>query len=373
MDSIKIIHIVDFENKNIWFEEYLTILSQYEIDQEVVAIKKNPYLRFFCLQNQIPFGGGTQYFFYSLLKIPKGKKADFLLSHGYKPSIFAQLLNRITSIRFMIIHHHQPNFFNLLRSRKYFKAAIHLRIAGLCYQSSFAIQSFSSEVRNTLLEFGVSKTKIFFNPIGINLKSMQNQALSSQQEYSSQNLEKKIISVCRLSWEKNLSLAIEAVVRANQIGGGIQYDIYGDGPEKESLIKLIKDRKAEAYIHLKGFDVNILSKIQAADLLLHTSLTESYGQVIFEAFFLNTPILSSRVGVSIDIANIDPSKIQLISDNSPKGLANQIITFLNRDYLKQPMSEVEVTFIQEHSMSESVSNLVTFLNDSLGPMSKHSR
>ncbi len=373
MDSIKIIHIIDFENRNVWFEEYLTILNQYEIDQEIVAIKKNPYLRFFCIQNRIPFGGGTKYILYSLLNIPKGKKADFVLSHGYKPSLFAQLLSRITFIRFIVIHHHQPNFFNLLRSRKHFKGAIHLRIAGLCYQSSFAIQSFSSEVSNTLLEFGIHKNKIFFNPIGINLKSMQNQALSSQQEYSSQNLEKKIISVCRLSWEKNLPLAIEAVVLANQMGGEIQYEIYGDGPEKESLIKLIKDRKAEAYIHLKGFDVNILTKIHAAGLLLHTSLTESYGQVIFEAFFLNTPILSSRVGVSIDIANINPSKIQLISDYSPKGLANQIITFFNRYYVNQPLSEVEVTFIQEHSMSKSVSKLVTFLNDSLGPTSKQSR
>ncbi len=250
---------------------------------------------------------------------------------------------------------------------------MHLRIARFCYQSSFAIQSFSSEVSTALLECGIPRTKIFFNPIGINLKSIQNHTLSSQQKNISQNLEKKIISVCRLSWEKNLPLAIEAVVLANKIGDGIQYEIYGDGPEKESLIKLIKDRKAEAYIHLKGFDEDIFSKIQTSSLLLHTSLTESYGQVIFEAFFLKTPILSSKVGVSIDIANIDGSKLQLISDYSPKGLAGQIITFFSRDHVNQPFSEVEVTFIQEHSMSKSISNLVTFLNDSLGTLSKNSR
>jgi len=369
--SIRIIHIVDFENRNIWFEEYLTMMSEYGIKQEVIAIKKNPYLRSFCQENSLFFGGGTQYLVHSMLKILRGGKADFLLSHGYKPSLFAQFIAKVFRIRFIVIHHHQPYFFDLLRSRSPFKGTFHSIIAKMSYHSSFAIQAFSGEVSRALHEYGIPQSKVFVNPIGINLKSLQHYASLSKQESVSHKLEKNIVSVSRLSWEKNLHLAIEAIALANQMGERIQYSIYGSGPERESLIELIRYCKAEEFIHLEGFESEVLSKMQASDLFLHTSLTESYGQVIFEALYLGTPILSSGVGISIDLAEIYSTRIQLISDYSTKGLANQIITMLNGDYTNQPFNEVEVASLHEHSMSSSVFNLVTFLNNSLGPSSKY--
>ena len=371
MRSIRITHIIDFENRNIWFEEYLTMLSEYGIKQEVVAIKKNPYLRSFCQENTIFFGSGTYYIFYSILQILRGGKSDFLLSHGYKPSLFAQFIGKVFVTRFIVIHHHQPNFFNLLRLRSHFVGTFHSRIAKISYRSSFAIQAFSGEVSRALHDYGIPQAKIFLNPIGINLKSLQYYASFSRQESVSNKLEKNVISISRLSWEKNLHLAIEAIALANQMGERIQYSIYGSGPERESLIKLIKYCKAEEFIHLKGFESEVLSKMQAADLFLHTSLTESYGQAIFEALYLGTPILSSSVGISLDLAKIYGPRIQLISDYSPNGLANQMITMLNGDYTNQPLNEVEVASLQEHSMSSSVFNLVTFLNNSLGPSSKY--
>ncbi len=371
MRSIKITHIVDFENRNVWFEEYLTMLSEYGIEQEVIAIKKNPYLSLFCKQNTMVFGGGTHFVLCLILKLLNRRKPDFVLSHGYKPSLFAQFIGKVFGIRFIVIHHHQPYFFDLLRSRSHFKGTIHSRIAKMSYHSSFAIQAFSLEVIRALHEYGIPQTKVFINPIGINLTSLQGYATFSRQKPTTHNLEKNIISVSRLSWEKNLHLAIKAIVLANEMGERIQYSIYGGGPEKESLTQLIKDSKAEEFIHLKGFTNEVLSRIEAADLFLHTSLTESYGQVIFEALYLKTPILCSEVGIAIDLEKIHGTRIQLISDYSTKGLANQIITMLNGDYTNQPFNEVEVASLHEHSMSSSVFNLVTFLNNSLGPSSKY--
>jgi glycosyltransferase involved in cell wall biosynthesis len=370
---IKLIHIVDFENKNSWFEQYLLLLTKYQIVSEVVAIKKNTYLRIFCEENGIHFRGPAHFYFHTVFSYDRKGQSGFLLSHGYKPSLYALLMSKILGTKFVVIHHHQPHFFNLLRSRKPFKASIHSRIAKVSYQASFAIQSFSSEVSEALLESGVSQTKIFFNPIGMDLEPLQECASNSSQEFISKHLDLNVVSVCRLSWEKNLGLAIESIILAHQMDNRIQYFIYGDGPEKESLAQLIKARGADKFIHLKGFEKLILPKMKDADLFLHTSLTESYGQVIFEVFFLGTPILSSRVGVSIDLAKIDGKRVQLISGTSPEALSMQITGMLKQEQKRRPFNQAETSLLEAHSLTASVSNLVTFLTESLEHSSKKSK
>ena len=370
---IKLIHIVDFENKNSWFEQYLLLLTKYQIVSEVVALKKNPYLRIFCEENGILFRGPAHFYFQAIFSYDRRGQEGFLLSHGYKPSLYALLMSKILGTKFVVIHHHQPHFFNLLRSRKPFKASIHSKIAKVIYQASFAIQSFSSEVSEALLESGISQTKIFFNPIGMDLEPLQECASISSKEFISKNLDLNVVSVCRLSWEKNLGLAIEAIILAHQMDNRIQYFIYGVGPDKESLAQLIKARAAEKFIHLMGFERIILPRMKDADLFLHTSLTESYGQVVFEVFCLGTPILSSRVGVSIDLAKITGTRVQLITDTSPEALAMQITGILKQNQKRRPFNQAEKVLLQTHSLTASVSNLVTFLIDSFEHSSKKSK
>lgn len=358
-------HIVDFENKNSWFEQYLIILSEFDIDSQVVAINKNPYLQLFCLQHGMRFSSANEFLFDSIMKKHGVRKIDFLISHGYKPSLFALILSKMLKYKFMVVHHHQPNFFRHLRSRNYFKGSIHSKIASLCYRSSFAIQSFSSEVSEALLKSHTPQSKVFFNPIGINLEPLQEIIAKADKVNLSHEIEKNVVSISRLSWEKNLPLAIEAIVLAHQSDDRIRYSIYGDGPQRELLLQLIKDRDAEKYIHLKGFENGILPKLKDADLFLHTSLTESYGQVIFEAFFVGTPILTSRVGVSIDIEKIHEANIQIFLEETPSELAKQIIFMLNKKNRNRQLSNKELEFVEGHSVTSSVSNLVTFLNREL--------
>lgn len=341
------------------------MLSEFDIESQVVAIKKNPYLRRFCLQNGIRFSSSSVFLFDTIKKRHRTGKFDILLSHGYKPSLFAQILNKILNYKFMVIHHHQPNFFKHLRTRNYLKGSIHSKIANVCYRSSFAIQSFSSEVSEALLTSRIPESKIFFNPIGMDLESLEEIVSNAESENPSNEIEKNIISISRLSWEKNLFLAIEAIVLAYKSDNRIRYSIYGDGPQRELLLQLIKDRNADKYIHLKGFENGILPKLKDADLFLHTSLTESYGQVIFEAFFVGTPILSSRVGVSIDIEKIHEANIQVFLEGTPSELAKQIIFMLNKKNGNRKLNKKELEFVEGHSLTSSVSNLVTFLNGEL--------
>ena len=61
------------------------------------------------------------------------------------------------------------------------------------------------------------------------------------------SLKVKIITVCRLSKEKNINEIIQAI---NQIEKEISLYVIGDGPEKENISKLIRSLKLEKKVKL---------------------------------------------------------------------------------------------------------------------------
>ena len=361
---IKVIHCVDFDNRNIWFEEYLNHLSSLGIQQEIVMLKGNKPLADYANNNGLYTQGALKFCLKSIFGEARGPKSSYVLAHGYIPSVVVSMLIPFSKIRLMIIHHHQPNFFKLLRTRSFLKGFLHGSLLQFTYKSSFAIQSFSEEVRESLLGYSVPVEKIFMNPIGINLNRLKEFLKPIQHFDYVENFDSTIVSVSRLSWEKNLVLAIKAVILAKESGVAIRYYIYGDGPERRSLEDLIRQENASDYITLMGYDSDIFDVLYSADLFLHTSQTESYGQVIFEAYCIGVPVLTSRVGVAIDLYDPNDKRILLLEKNEPMLLANQIYESLKNRELKQKLNE-DFSELREHSIEKSTRNLVNFLQTSL--------
>ena len=360
----KIIHCVDFVNRNIWFEEYLDHLSDLGVRQEIVMLKGNRPLEEYANSKGFYTQGPFKFCLKSIFGVARNSKSNYVLAHGYIPSVVVSLLVPFSRIKLVIVHHHQPNFFRLLRTRSFLKGFLHGSLSRFTYNSSFAIQSFSEEVRESLLDNGVPTDKIFINPIGINLDRLKEFSKPIQHVDHFANFESTIVSVSRLSWEKNLALAIKAVVLARDSGMRIRYNIYGDGPERRSLEDLIGQHNANDYITLMGYDSNILEVLHSADLFLHTSQTESYGQVIFEAYCIGVPVLTSRVGVAIDLYKSNNKRILLIQKNDPLLLANQICESLKSGEFKEKVNE-DFSNLRGHSIEKSTTNLVKFLQISL--------
>jgi glycosyltransferase involved in cell wall biosynthesis len=362
--SFKIIHIVDFVNKNLWFEEYLDLISAQGVEQEILMLSHNEHLLNFTKTRNMIARGSFEFLFTSFFNFTGKDKVSFALAHGYVPSVFTTLMSPLHRTKLMIVHHHQPNFFKLYRSKSLFKGTLHGFLLRFTYKKSFAIQSFSEEVQESLLLKGVSNDKIFSNPIGVNLTKLREFLALSNNVHSPENLEKVAVSVSRLSWEKNLTLGIKAVVKARQGGSRLRYHIYGEGPERSALQALIAKLDANDYVELKGFDSEVFRALASADLFLHTSQTESYGQVIFEAYSIGVPILSSKVGVAIDLNRIDFNQVQLIKSHEPTALANQICAVLQNRQVNNRVTGHPST-LEQHSIERSVSSLVKFLQTCL--------
>ena len=92
----------------------------------------------------------------------------------------------------------------------------------------------------------------------------------------------KLVTVSRLSSEKNLDILVEALSKVKEDGFDFTLDIYGEGSERIKLESLIKSKGLEGYIFLKGHvDVSCIYKDYSC--YVSASQGEGFGLSLMEA------------------------------------------------------------------------------------------
>ena len=138
----------------------------------------------------------------------------------------------------------------------------------------------------------------------------------------------KIISVGRISTQKNYSLAIETAKILKQMNIPFTYHIYGIGPEKNAISSLINNYSLQENVILKGYCEDINSIYSSYDVFFLTSLWEGFGNVIVEAFRSGLPVVSTPSKGGVPFLITDP-RLGTISQFSPQSLANDLVNAKN--------------------------------------------
>lgn len=95
--------------------------------------------------------------------------------------------------------------------------------------------------------------------------------------------EKLIVMVGRLHQQKRMDLGIEAYATLKQTANEWKLLILGEGEERDKLEQLIKNRKLEEQVFLKGKVTNVFPYLRNAAIFLMTSEAEGYPNVLIEA------------------------------------------------------------------------------------------
>lgn len=148
--------------------------------------------------------------------------------------------------------------------------------------------------------------------------------------------------VGRLIEQKGISLAIKAMTKLGATK--TELVVVGDGPLRHQLINLCKELKVDCQVKFIGFTDHTERYYKYADAFLMTSIHESFGQTILEAFSSGLPVIAfrSKEGV-VETANSELvlDKVNgFLCDFSVEDLAlkmEQCMKLSERDYLK--MSE----------------------------------
>ncbi|MFD2891040.1 glycosyltransferase [Flavobacterium chuncheonense] len=197
----------------------------------------------------------------------------------------------------------------------------------------------------------LTNKKVHFIPHGIHDSFFQ-----YTQRLRSENEKLRLITVSRLIALKNIDKVIKSLQNFKK---DFVFDIFGEGPEKEALQKLIFDLGMEGKVNLKGKILNekLPTLFNSYDLFVMPSYPETLGRVYFEAMGCGLPVIATK-GTGIDglISNgvqgflVDVHDEKLFSESF-----NSILQQLyNNQQLQTEMSKAAHEFARTFSWDEIV-------------------
>lgn len=125
----------------------------------------------------------------------------------------------------------------------------------------------------------------------------------------------RLLSLSRLVPPKNVEALVEAVglvapqLRAHEA----HLALVGDGPRRESIARMIKNRNVDDLVSMHGSVENPGNILRAADVLVVSSLSEGGPLTVFESLMAGCRVLSTPVGVAPDVLNDDDGHLVLQS------------------------------------------------------------
>ncbi|MFA0337323.1 glycosyltransferase [Vibrio breoganii] len=150
----------------------------------------------------------------------------------------------------------------------------------------------------------------------------------------------RLVSVGRLTLQKNYNFAIKVVEELNRRGFQVRYDIYGTGEEIDNLKAEVESRSLGHAVLFKGYSDSISSNLEVYDVFILTSLWEGFGNVIVEALANGLPVVSSNCPGGPKYI-IDNSSLGIISDFNVNSFADSITEVIHSDTTSKRLSRIK--------------------------------
>jgi glycosyltransferase involved in cell wall biosynthesis len=162
-------------------------------------------------------------------------------------------------------------------------------------------------------------------------------AVPFKTEKVSQLVEKQILMIGRLSTEKGLERLVSIAIRLKQKFPDWKIIIVGDGPERNTFEKLIKEADLVDFIILKGASADVQSYYLNTSIYIMTSYFEAFPMVLLEAQSFGLPVV---------VFDCPEGPSQIVNNNSDGFLVedNNIIEFSEKVELLIKDKDVRMEF-----------------------------
>jgi colanic acid/amylovoran biosynthesis glycosyltransferase len=104
-----------------------------------------------------------------------------------------------------------------------------------------------------------------------------------------------ILTVARLHWKKGHVYGLQAVRQLIDAGVELEYRIVGTGPHAEAVHAAVHDLGLTDHVRLLGAVPHdgVRAEMQSADVFLHPSVSEGFGNAVMEAQAAGLPVVCS--------------------------------------------------------------------------------
>lgn len=204
----------------------------------------------------------------------------------------------------------------------------------------FVVQT--QHIKDYFPTFIQKKTDIIFNPVTDKVFSLPDIPK-----------EKQIISVGRLHSQKNQKMMVEAFARISQQFPEWKLVIYGEGPERDSLERMIQDSrlKIKDKVLLPGRSENIIEELNKSEIFAFSSDYEGMSNAVVEAFCVGLPIITTKVSGTEDII-IDGENGFLLERNDITGMEKAMRKLMSDENLRKKMGDINKTKSEIFNMNK---------------------
>lgn len=177
---------------------------------------------------------------------------------------------------------------------------------------------------------GIQKmTSVIYNPV--------NEKVFKLQPTKKEN---RIISVGRLYPQKDQKTMIEAFAKVSEQHPSWKLVIFGEGPEREALEKMIQDPrfKIQDKVVLPGRSENIVDELNKSKIFCLSSIYEGMSNALVEAICVGLPIVTTKVsGTEELIKNGENGFIVNIGDK--ESMAKALTKIIEDENLQNQFTE----------------------------------
>ena len=198
-------------------------------------------------------------------------------------------------------------------------------------------RGFKTELKESKKFIETKIIKLFVDPNLIRKRALEEFFPNFQSEKI------KIVTVCRLTKQKGLDMAVNACRVLVSKGYDLEWFIVGEGIERVFLENLIYKNNLQEYIKLIGIKENPYPFVYNADIYVQTSIFEGLGLTVVEAAMLQKPIVCTNFPTAYEILKdkITGLIVEMNSDAIANGIESLIIDSGLSYYLIKNLNDEE--------------------------------
>lgn len=149
----------------------------------------------------------------------------------------------------------------------------------------------------------------------------------------------RFVTFGRLASVKRMDLMIELFAKAARQDDSIELHIWGEGPEKEHLNRLIEKETMKDRIILKGYSNEVHETLLNYDAYLMTSYQEGFPNSLCEAMAVGLPSVSFMCHTGIRELTEDNKAGFAIPDNQKEEFVEKVLLLATNEKLREQMGK----------------------------------
>jgi len=303
----------------------------------------------------------------------KRKKYDLIFSALDTCNVATFLAVKFFNLKIPLILAEQTINYNFFKNNKYAKKTEFIL-------KFFLKKAYNSEIVNNIIvpsidvkyylvnELDIPSQKISIIPNAIDTKKFkfekEREKRSLQLEKKFLNAKKKIIHIGRFDGNKRQDFILEIFKEIKKVLPEVKLFFFGKGNREEYIHSLVKKEGLENEVFFMGWKTNIEEYIKRADLLIHTSNYESFGNVIIEALACGIPVITSLYGLVLcQFKNIlkDCKFLQTCDKDDKKCFVTKVIEILKNPPSLQEKEEISKKIHNEFSREKIAQKYVKII------------